>query len=204
LGLFNASKHNSAYCKHPTKRNTATPVSQATQTFAVTASRAIQTDAATISLWDLLPKARKEAYDRSFNAGKGDGHVQSIKKGNGAGLAEGLATRFEQGQAEGLKMGLEQSMEVELQRGIKMGKELGYTDGLIEGIRQAKEEIKKLSGEDSRRHKPVGEVTREKIVVKLPPAPTESIAKKRKDKVMKPKSNGVDPFASLLGLVLKK
>ncbi|CAN9131288.1 unnamed protein product [Alternaria alternata] len=133
-------------------------------------TQAIQTDAATISLWDLLPKARKEAYDRGFDAGKDYGYVQGIKEGRSTGITEGLAVGFEQGQAEGLKMGLVQGKELGTQHGIGIGKKVGYTEDLAQGLGQAEEEIKKSVDKSTQRHMLQMEMTREKIVVKLPPA----------------------------------
>ncbi|RYN20734.1 hypothetical protein AA0121_g1625 [Alternaria tenuissima] len=179
-------------------------VSQATQTSALTASCAVQTDAATISLWDLLPKARKEAYDRGFDAGKDYGYVQGIKEGRSTGITEGLAVGFEQGQAEGLKMGLVQGKELGTQHGIGIGKKVGYTEDLAQGLGQAEEEIKKSVDKSTQRHMLQMEMTREKIVVKLPPALATTISKKKDSKKAKTESNGVDPFASLLCLVHKK
>jgi flagellar biosynthesis/type III secretory pathway protein FliH len=208
LGLLDASKHIFAYYKHLAKHNTATSVSPTDQASAVTTSRAAQTDAATVSLWDLLPKACNEAYDRGFNAGKEEGHVQGTKQGNGAAMNKALAIGCEQGQAEGLKTGLEQGKEAEMQRGIELGRTAGHTDGLAEGRRQAKEEITKLSEEQTRRHEHQKEATRERIVVKLPPKLATTIPGKKDEEVikptLKPRNNGVDPFASLLVLVSKK
>ncbi|RYN63131.1 hypothetical protein AA0118_g4871 [Alternaria tenuissima] len=181
-----------------------TSVSQATQTSALTASCAVQTDAATISLWDLLPKARKEAYDRGFDAGKDYRHVQGIKEGRSTGITEGLAVGFEQGQAEGLKMGLVHGKEVGTQHGIEIGKKVGYSDGLAQGLGQAKEEIKKSGDKGTQRHMLQMETTREKIVVKLPPTLTTTISKKKDSNKAKTDSNGVDPFELLLCLVHKK
>ncbi|KAF7679458.1 hypothetical protein GT037_003206 [Alternaria burnsii] len=181
-----------------------TSVSQATQTSALTASCAVQTDAATISLWDLLPKARKEAYDRGFHAGKDYGYVQGIKEGRSTGITEGLAVGFEQGQAEGLNMGLVQGKEVGTQHSIGIGKKVGYAEDLAQGLGQAEEEIKKSVDKSTQKHMLQMEMTREKIVVKLPPTLTTTISKKKDSKKANTESNGVDPFASLLCLVHKK
>jgi flagellar biosynthesis/type III secretory pathway protein FliH len=179
-------------------------VPRTSQTIAATASCAVQTDAATVSLWDLLPKARNEAYDRGFHAGKNDGYAQGVGQSNSIGKKEGLAIRFEKGQPEGLKGGLARGKEVEIQRGIGIGREAGYANSLAEGIRQAKEEIKKQGQEDTSAHKPQEITTREKIVVKLPPTSAAIILKKQNEERAKPKSSGVDPFASLLDLARKK
>ncbi|KAH8631506.1 hypothetical protein IG631_13189 [Alternaria alternata] len=187
-----------------TNPGTANSVSQATQTSALTASCAVQTDAATISLWDLLPKARKEAYDRGFDAGKDYGHVQGIKEGRSTGITEGVAVGFEQGQAEGLKMGLVHGKEVATQHGIEIGKKVGYADGLAQGLGKAEEEIKKSEDKSTQRHMLQMEMTREKIVVKLPPTLATIIPKKNDSDKAKTERNSVDPFASLLCLVHKK
>ncbi|KAL1795901.1 hypothetical protein ACET3X_006125 [Alternaria dauci] len=162
------------------------------------------TDAATISLWDLLPKARKEVYDRGFGAGKDDGHAQGIKEGRSAGITESLALGFEQGLAEGLKIGLEQGKEVGMQQGMKIGREVGYADGLAKGVRQAKEEINKSGDEGSRGHTLQMEMTRENVVVKLPPTLASTTPKKGDSEKAKARRHGADPFASLLDLVHKK
>lgn len=168
------------------------------------ASCAVQTDAATISLWDLLPKARKEAYDRGFHAGKDYGYVQGIKEGRSTGITEDLALAFEQGQAEGLKMGLVQGKEVGTQHGIEIGKKVGFADGLAQGLGQAKEKIKKSVDRCTQRHMLQMEMTREKIVVKLPPTLATTIPRKKDSEKAKAERNGIDPFASLLCLVHKK
>ncbi|CAN9371911.1 unnamed protein product [Alternaria alternata] len=178
--------------------------SQATQTSALTASCAVQTDAATISLWDLLPKARKEAYDHGFDAGKDYGYFQGIKEGRSTSITEGLAVGFEQGQAEGLKIGLVQGKELGTQHGIEIGKKVGFADGLAQGLGQAKEEIKKSGDRGTQRHMLQMEMTREKIVVKLPPTLATTIPRKKDSEKAKAERNGVDPFASLLCLVHKK
>jgi len=193
-----------------TKRKPDTSVSKTTQTSAKTASCATQTDAATDSLWDLLPKAREEAYQRGLDAGKDDGHIQGIKEGHTAGMTEGLAIGLKQGQAEGLKTGLDQSKEVDMQRGIEIRRKLGYADGLAERLRQTKEKMKKLDEGDTSRHIPQVEATREKIIVKLPSRLPAMVPKEEKEEEAKPKPkpmpmmNGIDPFASLLGLARKK
>jgi flagellar biosynthesis/type III secretory pathway protein FliH len=193
-----------------TKRDTANPISQSAQTIVTTASRAIQTDTATKSLWDLLPKARNEAYDSGFDAGKDAGYTQGINEGNSTGMTEGLVVGFEKGRAEGLKIGLEQGNAAEMQRGIEMGQRLGYAAGLIEGMTRTMEEMDTLGEEDTSRRMPQQKTTRETIVVKLPPRSPVTIAKKKEEEEPAPKlkpkpmSNGVDPFASLLGLVRKK
>ncbi|RYO31557.1 hypothetical protein AA0111_g4806 [Alternaria arborescens] len=179
-------------------------VSQATQTSTLAASCAVQTDAATISLWDLLPKARKEAYDRGFHAGKDYGYVQGIKEGRSTGITEDLAVAFEQGQAEGLKMGLVQGKEVGTQHGIEIGKKVDFADGFAQGLGQANEEIKKSGDRCTQRHMLQMEMTREKIVVKLPPTLATTISRKKDSEKTKAERNGVDPFASLLCLVHKK
>ncbi|KAG9195605.1 hypothetical protein G6011_00726 [Alternaria panax] len=181
-------------------------VPQTAQVSAVTASRAMQTDAATISLWDLLPKARNEAYDRGLNAGKDEGYIQGLKEGEGTGMAEGLAIGLKNGQAGGLKLRSKQGKEVEMQHGIELGRRAGYSDGLVEGVKQTKEKMTKLGEEHTRKHEHQKEAIQEKIVVKLPPTLATAILKKSNKEVIKPKpkSNGVDPFASLLGLVHKK
>ncbi|KAF1835934.1 hypothetical protein BDW02DRAFT_596882 [Decorospora gaudefroyi] len=199
-------------------------VSQATQTFVATVSRAIQTDAATISLWDLLPRARNEAYERGYNAGKGIQSTEGIEKGKAIAYAEGLATGIEQGLETGWERGFEDGM----QRGMEMGRHAGYAVGLAEGTKRAKNEQKgtcsDLKGRIS--PEPKAEAVREKIVVKLPPTvkvaekreaereeEQKKVAKKgeagkgevqvekRKKENVKPMSSGADPFASLLGLV---
>jgi flagellar biosynthesis/type III secretory pathway protein FliH len=193
-----------------TKRDTANSISQTAQTIVTKASCATQTDTATESLWDLLPKARDEAYGSGKDAGKDAGYTQGITEGNSTGMEEGLAIGFEKGRAEGLKTGLEQGNAAEMQRGIEMGQRLGYAAGLIEGMTQTMEEMDIMGEEDTSRHMSQQKTTRETIVVKLPPRSPVAIAKKRKEEepapAPKPKlmSNGVDPFASLLGLVRKK
>ncbi|KAI4699195.1 hypothetical protein J4E81_005089 [Alternaria sp. BMP 2799] len=214
LGLFNTSKYDHAIYEKLPKRKPDASVSKTTQTSAMTASCATQTDAATDSLWDLLPKAREEAFQRGLDAGKDDGHIQGIKEGHSAGVTEGLAIGLKQGQAEGLKTGLDQSKEVDMQRGIEIGRKLGYADGLAERLRQTKEKMKTLDEEDTSRHIPQVEATREKIIVKLPSRLPAMVIKEEKEEEAKPKPkpkpkpipmiNGIDPFASLLGLARRK
>ena len=158
----------------------------------MTASCAVQTDAATISLWDLLPKARKEAYDRGFDAGKDYGYFQGIKEGRSTSITEGLAVGFEQGQAEGLKMGLVQGKELGTQHGIGIGKKVGYTEDLAQGLGQAEEEIKKSVDKSTQRHMLQMEMTREKIVVKLPPTLATTIPRKKDSEKAKAERNGVE------------
>ncbi|KAI4649469.1 hypothetical protein J4E93_003789 [Alternaria ventricosa] len=192
--------------------NTNNSVSKSTQISTKTASCTTQTDAVTDSLWDLLPKAREEAFQRGHDAGKDDGHIQGIKEGHSAGMTEGLAIGLKQGQAEGLNTGLDQSKEVDMQRGIEIGRKLGYADGLAERLRQTKEKMKKLDEEDTSKHIPQVEATREKIIVKLPSRLPAMVLKEEKEEEAKPKPkpmpmpmiNGIDPFASLLGLARKK
>lgn len=212
LDLFNTSMYDHAIYENLPKRKSDDSVSKSTQTSAMTASCATQTDAATDSLWDLLPKAREEAYQRGIDTGKDDGHIQGIKEGHSAGMTEGLAIGLKQGQTEGLKTGLDQGKEVDIQRGIEIGRKLGYADGLAERLRQTKEKMKKLDEEDTSRHIPQVEATREKIIVKLPSRLPAMVIKEEKEEEAKPKPkpkpipmiNGIDPFASLLGLARRK
>ncbi|KAI4662812.1 uncharacterized protein J4E79_004121 [Alternaria viburni] len=214
LGLFSTSMYDHAIYENLPKREPDDSVSNSTQTSAMTASCTTQTDAATDSLWDLLPKAREEAFQRGLDAGKDDGRIQGIKEGHSAGMTEGLAIGLKQGQTEGLETGLEQGKEVDMQRGIEIGRKLGYADGLAERLRQTKEKMKKLDEGDTGRHIPQVEATREKIIVKLPSSLPAMVLKEEKEEEAKPKPrpkpkpmpmiNGIDPFASLLGLARKK
>jgi hypothetical protein len=72
---------------------------------ATSVSCAVQTDAATISLWDLLPKARNEAYERGFTAGKEHRRTEGIVEGVSIGNAEGLVTGLEQRDKDELNVG---------------------------------------------------------------------------------------------------
>jgi flagellar biosynthesis/type III secretory pathway protein FliH len=184
-------------------------------------SRAVQTEAATISLWNLLPRARKEAYQRGFTAG----HEQ----GRDEGIAEGVSIS----NAEGLVTGLEQSKMEEPDRGFEMGRQAGYNAGLAEGMRRATEDAKKKCDITVVKSKQKEAVMREKIIVRLTPTtPTaankalstatttnEAIAiitnktiptvpngatptTAQQDEKVKEnlKAKHVDPFASLVGL----
>jgi flagellar biosynthesis/type III secretory pathway protein FliH len=160
---------------------------------ATSVARAVQTDAATISLWELLPRARKEAHERGFTAGKDVGYAEGIEDGIAIGEAEGLAAAPRQAQNN------------ELERGLEIGKKMGYDEGLTEGMRRATEEAKKKHDITVMESSQEVEVLREKIIVKLPPTNPIAVKKEEiKKENIRPKGTGVDPFASLLGLARRK
>jgi flagellar biosynthesis/type III secretory pathway protein FliH len=178
-----------------TSMQIAQPYQHITNTSGATCAvaRAVQTDAATISLWDLLPRARKEAHERGFTAGKDVGYTEGIEDGVAIGEAGRLAAAPKQAQND------------ELEHGIEIGKKMGYDEGLAEGMRRATEEAQKKHDITFMESRQEAEVLREKIIVKLPPTNLTAVKKEESKKEnIRPKGTGVDPFASLLGLARRK
>jgi hypothetical protein len=176
-----------------TSMQIAQPYQHITNTSGATSvARAVQTDAATISLWDLLPRARKEAHERGFTAGEKVGYAEGIDDGIAIGEAEGLAAAPKQAPHD------------ELEHGIEIGKKVGYDEGLAEGMRRATEEAKKKHDITVMESRQEAEVLQEKIIGKLPPTNPTAVKEESKKENIRLKGTGVDPFASLLGLARRK
>ncbi|KNG46819.1 glyoxalase family protein [Stemphylium lycopersici] len=138
------SARSSKFRRDAAESDSALTTSKATQTIAATDSHAVQTDAATISLWGMLPKARDEAYSRGVSDGKEQGHMQGIDHGKEIGMNEGLAVGFSQGHAEGLAKGLAQREDAEITRSLGMSKKAEYSSEITEGLKQEREDFQKL------------------------------------------------------------
>ncbi|KAF1935207.1 hypothetical protein EJ02DRAFT_486470 [Clathrospora elynae] len=144
------------------------PVHQASPTAiaATSNSQASQTEAATQSLWTLLPQARNQAYERGFNAGQVSGRCQGFEHGSIFAKAEGIAAGLQHGRANGLK----EWQEAELQRGLKIWRHTGYDEGVAEGMKRGKLEVKEKLRDAAVKLKAKDEDTPKKIMVRVPAA----------------------------------
>ncbi|CAA9960516.1 hypothetical protein PTMSG1_03918 [Pyrenophora teres f. maculata] len=124
-------------------------VSDTAQNFPTAASCAVQTDSATISLWDMVPRAREEGYERGFHEGINAGHKSGIEEGKSMKMSEALSIAFEQGETEGFKMAqeqhrVEQHRVFEQERNIERAKQSAYEARVLQdqrGVDEATENM---------------------------------------------------------------
>ncbi|KAI1509322.1 hypothetical protein L13192_07847 [Pyrenophora tritici-repentis] len=107
-----------------------------TQTSPEAVSRAVQTDSATISLWDaVVPQARTEGYGRGFHEGIDVGYKSGFEEGKSLNMSEALSMGFERGKIEGFKMAQEQHKALEQERNVELAKELADEARVLEAQR---------------------------------------------------------------------
>ena len=157
----------------------------------------MQTDSATISLWDLVPKARSEGYRDGINAGRKTGFEQGMSLN----ISESLSTAFEQGKAEGVKMAQEQYEVLELERCIKLARKSASEARVLDDLRSVDRAAEKTDQDYIVKDGQVENTTPNGMTVKQPRTISSPVPKK--EERVKSESYGADPFASLVGLLRK-